>query len=131
MYETKSKGFTLTELMIVVVVISVLAAIAYPSYLEQARDARRSDGQASLARLAQFMERFYTENNRYDQDLAGNAVALPFTQTPLDGTAAYNLTVAAAANTFTLSATPIVGGPQAGDGCGVMTLRPTRLPVTS
>ncbi|MDJ0806325.1 MAG: type IV pilin protein [Gammaproteobacteria bacterium] len=129
----KTKGFTLIELVIVVAIIGILAAIAYPSYLAQTRDARRSDGQAALAELAQFMERFYTENNRYDEDLAGNAVALPFAEAPKDGSIKYyDLELqAVAVNTFTLRAVPIAGGAQDGDDCGTMTLTNTgaRTPV--
>ncbi|MEN8177074.1 MAG: type IV pilin protein [Pseudomonadota bacterium] len=119
------KGFTLIELMIVVAIVGILAAIAYPSYVEQTRKARRNDAQGVLIELAQYMQRFYTENNRYDQDLGGNAVAVPaaLAQSPRDGaTKFYNLSFqAVAANTFTLQAVPIVGGAQDGDTCGTMT----------
>lgn len=61
----KLRGFTLIELMVTVVIIGVLAAIAYPSYIEQVRKSRRADAKAALLAIAQTMERFYSENNTY------------------------------------------------------------------
>ena len=114
----KSRGFSLIELMIVVVIVAILGSIAYPSYLNQVTQSRRADAQAVLMEAAQFMERFYTENNRYDRDTAGTAVALPaqLQESPRDsGTKSYDITVqASSASTYTLRATPKNG--QAGDG---------------
>ena len=101
-----------------------MAAIAYPSYTEQVRKTRRTDAKAVLVEAAQWMERFYTENSRYDQNRAGTAVALPFTQSPKEGGPVggyYTITLATPAqNQFTLTATP--AGPQVGDTCGNLTL---------
>ena len=116
--QRKIGGFSLMELMIVVAIIAILGSIAYPSYLNQVTKSRRTDAQAVLMEAAQFMERFYTENNRYDQDTAGTAVALPaqLQESPRDaGTKSYDITVqASTASTYTLQATPKNG--QAGDG---------------
>ena len=71
---TRHTGFTLIEVMIVVAVIGILAAIAYPSYQESVTKTRRSAAQGCLVEMAQFMERFYTTNMRYDQTAAGVAV---------------------------------------------------------
>jgi type IV pilus assembly protein PilE len=73
----KIKGFTLIELVIVVAIVAILATIAYPSYQDSVRKSRRADAKGVLMEAAQWMERFYTENNRYDQTRAGVAVALP------------------------------------------------------
>jgi prepilin-type N-terminal cleavage/methylation domain-containing protein len=85
---SRSGGFTLIELMIVVVVIGILAAIAYPSYQEHVRKARRADAQTALLELAQFMERHYTANGKYLTS-ANAAPTLPFSEAPKDGTGKY------------------------------------------
>ncbi|MGH8369900.1 MAG: type IV pilin protein [Gammaproteobacteria bacterium] len=61
----KAKGFTLIELMTVVAIIGIIAAIAYPSYINSMRKGRRSDGQAALTEAAQSLERCYTEYGNY------------------------------------------------------------------
>ncbi len=61
----RAHGFTLIELMIVVAVISILAAIAYPSYVDSIRKSRRTDGQSALLDAAQKMEVFYARNATY------------------------------------------------------------------
>src|SRR5690606_38472416 len=80
-----SAGFTLIEVMIVVAIIGILAAIAYPSYQDHVRKSRRADAQTALLELAQFMERHYTTNGRYLTS-ANAAPALPFSEAPKDGT---------------------------------------------
>lgn len=129
-------GFTLIELMIVVAIVGILAAIAYPSYQDSVRKSRRADAKAVLQQAAQWMERFYTENNRYDQNTTATAVAgtaglfattSSLTQAPIEGTTKYyNITVATPdANSFTLSAAPIAGGAMASDPCGTFALTQT------
>lgn len=60
-----NKGFTLIEIMIVVVVLGILAAIAYPSYGEYVKRANRTEGQALLNDAAARQERFYAQNYKY------------------------------------------------------------------
>ncbi|CAM3516118.1 type IV pilin protein [Paracidovorax anthurii] len=72
MSEMKQKGFTLIELMIVVAIIGVLAAVAYPSYMESMRKSKRTEGRNALIVFLQQQERYMTQNNTY---LALNAGA--------------------------------------------------------
>ncbi|MDR8014851.1 type IV pilin protein [Ectopseudomonas guguanensis] len=122
----KSAGFTLIEVMIVVAIIGIIAAIGYPSYQEHVRKARRADAQTALMELAQFMERHYTANGRYLTS-ANAAPTLPFTEAPKDGASkSYDLAFAASsptANSYTLQATP--KNSMAGDKCGTLTLTNT------
>ena len=59
------KGITLMELMLVIVIISVLAAIAYPNYSEFTARAKRTEAKAILLEIASNQERFYLNANRF------------------------------------------------------------------
>ncbi|WP_178114697.1 type IV pilin protein [Pseudomonas saliphila] len=71
----KQVGFTLIEVMIVVVIIGILAAIAYPSYVNHVTRTYREAAKACMSEYAQFMERYYSTNLTYDID-AGAVPAL-------------------------------------------------------
>jgi len=64
-------GFTLMELMITVVIIAILAAIAWPIYSKYTTKTRRVAAEGCLSEYANYMERYYTTNLRYDQDASG------------------------------------------------------------
>jgi len=65
MASSKVAGFTLIELMITVVIIGILTAIAYPSYLKFMVQSNRTDGQIPLTKLAAAQEKFYSECGHY------------------------------------------------------------------
>jgi type IV pilus assembly protein PilE len=126
-----ARGFTLIELLIVVAIIGILAAIAYPGYQEQIRKSRRADAQAVLFELAQLMERRYTENGTYleSDDSVPNlgAGGIFPDKSPIDGGELYyRLEIdddgadSTTADTYLLRATP--QGSQASDACGKLTL---------
>lgn len=123
-------GFTLMELMLTVVIVGILAAIAYPAFTDHLYKSRRSDGQAALMNLATYMEHYYTENNNYTGatlTVGGTAGTLGVNNTSIDGY--YTLTISSLTPTsYTLTATPVSPGPQAGDTtCTTLTLTNTNV----
>ncbi|MFC1748695.1 type IV pilin protein [Pseudomonadota bacterium] len=69
MNNTKTKGFTLIEVMMVVAIVGILAMIAYPSYTDIIRKTNRADGMASLMKVMGSQERYYSEKNTYAMTL--------------------------------------------------------------
>ena len=120
------RGFTLIEVMIVVAIIGVIASIAYPSYQESVAKGRRASAKSVLSEAQTWMERFYSENYRYDKNLQDvaldNAAVFPaFFSTapkPGDGPASHNITITFTATAYTITAVPI----RAGDRCGTYSI---------
>lgn len=65
-----SLGFTLIELMIVVAIIGILAAIAYPSYIDSVRRGYRAECKSGVLTVLQAQERFFSSNSTYSTSLA-------------------------------------------------------------
>lgn len=117
----KTKGVTLIELLFVVCIIGVLAAIAFPSYQSQLYKIRRSEGQQSLLLLAAELEDYYSQNNSY-MGYALNKYSAEF----------YDLDIMQLAeNHYTISATPKMGMAQEQDPCGTLSItdRQVMMPV--
>ncbi len=126
----RRRGFTLIEIMIVVAIISILAAIALPAYTGYIARAHRADARTQLLQVAQFMQRFYGANDRYDKVRDGtidviNQVPSNLQQSPADGTALYTLSIPNATlsqSAFVLRMDPVPGGSMDGDECGSFTI---------
>ncbi len=120
---TRRRGFTLVEVMIVVAMVAILAAVALPAYQSSVRKARRSDARSALVTTAQLMERYSTENAGSGYSTATlSTVAGPTVVTrPASDNGYYLLSLSnLTAATFTLSAVPQAG--QAVDECATYTL---------
>jgi type IV pilus assembly protein PilE len=69
---TKSKGFTLIELMIVLVVVAILAAVAYPSYRESVKKGNRRAAQAEMMEIVNRQHQYFIANRVYADEVALN-----------------------------------------------------------
>ncbi|VTU33716.1 Serogroup A1 [Variovorax sp. PBS-H4] len=128
----RHRGFTLIEVMIVVAIVAILAAIAYPSYLESVRKSKRAEARAQLMEVAQYMQRFYSQNDSFLKvlnDSTNPDMTLPdaLTSVPRGGAAAtYTIQfVTHTASAFNLEAVPT--GSMMGDRCGKLRLDSTGL----
>ncbi|RIX85370.1 type IV pilin protein [Acidovorax cavernicola] len=133
-FSRNSPGFTLIEVMVVVAIVAILAAIALPNYQEHVRRSKRAEAQGSLMEAAQFMQRYYSANDRYtavagdsgveSEQKKGAKSLLPdgLQQSPRTGTANYTIAVFARDTppSYTLRATRT--GSMSGDRCGTLIL---------
>ena len=121
------KGFTLIELMVTLAVFAILAAIAYPSYMNQIRKTRRADAQSLLMDAAQREMRYYTANNTYTADMTQLGYTAASNVPTEHGYYQVSVLSPAAAQGVTGNACPIAScfvvqavpqGDQTKDGCG-------------
>lgn len=120
----RQRGFTLIELMIVVVIVSILAAVAIPSYTESTVRSRRAEGQALILQTAQALERCYTNFGAYDD--SGNCTIAAALAGALDSEGGwYRLTGVLEAQRFELTATPQKVQASRDEKCGSLALTQT------
>lgn len=115
----RKTGFTLIELMIVVAVIAILAAIAYPSYIHYKVKVNRTDAQAEMMAIAHMLSQYKITNGHYtnatiSQMYGGNLI-------PNHGEALYELDLQTTAATWILTAQPISGTLMQNNGDIVLT----------
>ncbi|QHE86828.1 type IV pilin protein [Hydrogenophaga sp. BPS33] len=133
---SNQQGFTLIEVMIVVAIIGILSAIAYPSYTAYVQRSHRAEAKNYLQTVAQRLEQNYTLSGRYNALQNGDPINntttfiadTGFAVVPAGGPARYNISFAPvtapatnpAPATFVLQAVPT--GAQANDTCGTLLL---------
>ena len=126
MVKRSVQGFTLIELMIVVAILGVLAAIVYPNYQSYVIKTKRVDMMAQMQQIASKIEANKITYKRYDRiplnEIFSNTVSGAGTTFPNTGTALYNVNVTPVSGSnlngqqWTLTATPITGRQMADDG---------------
>ncbi len=123
------KGFTLIELMVAVAIVGILAAIAYPSYVNNVTKSRRSAAESFILTVANKQEQYMLDARQYANDpgaLTTLGLAIPAEVSPYY-TLAVSAVNAATPPTYTITATPIPGGSQAANdtACPSLTLNQT------
>lgn len=114
MSRKRSTGFTLIEIMVVVAVVAILAAVALPAFNDQVRKSRRAEAISNLQDVQLRLERWRVDHADYTGMTARPA-----------NTAFYGYTVTTAAatpNNYTITATPVAGSSQAKDTCGTLSI---------
>ncbi|HEV7605942.1 MAG TPA: type IV pilin protein [Steroidobacteraceae bacterium] len=110
----RQRGVSLVELMIALVVVSILASIAIPSYRQYLLRAQRSDAKTMMLRVQTALEKRFLQQGTFTTNLT----AVPPTGLGLSSVSErgfYNLVVALTATGYTVTATPVAGGSQVDD----------------
>lgn len=127
-------GWTLTELLMVMAIVAVMAAIAWPSYTDYVQRGHRAQAQAALLEAQHFMERYYTAHGRYSVSATSSTSQAPVLPVRLQSIPGANTryllnVIQITANSYTLSAVPT--GSMASDKCASLTLTHTSVRGTT
>ena len=127
----RQRGFNLIELLIVVAIISILGAVAYPSYMRHIVDTKRTAGRSALLQVADRQQQFFMDNKTYAADLTN----LGYGANPLtvgddgrelaagDSESIYSVTLTnVGVTTYTATAAPLYGQLSRDTDCGSLTL---------
>ena len=124
-------GVTLLELMIVVAIVAIISAFAFPSYMQHVVKTKRTVATSALLRIADRQQQFFMDNKQFTNDLSN----LGFAANPLvladdgnnvaagDADAAYSISLSnVAATTYTITAAPLHGQASRDTDCASLTL---------
>ena len=114
-HQRRQGGFTLIELTISIVIVAVLATVAYPAFLAQVRKARRADAVDYASRIQQLQERYRANNTSYAANLAAMGLSSGASSGGYYTLASAAAGGAAAASGYTVTATAVAGTTQAND----------------
>jgi type IV pilus assembly protein PilE len=116
----KGNGFTLIELMIVVAIVGILTAVAYPAYRSHVLKSNRASAKAFMQVIANKQEQLFPDQRAYSAaTVIGDFAIAPFSLTvPTDVSDYYAVTAAVTTNPpgYTITAAPKSGSVQASDG---------------
>ncbi|MDB5757695.1 MAG: pilus assembly protein PilE [Burkholderia sp.] len=116
------RGFTLIELLITVVIVGILAAVAYPSYMQHVVRTKRSAAESFILDVASRQEQYNLDARQY----AGSMTTLGVTSIPTEVSSNYTVTLtadnSAAPPTYTVTATPSASQSSQDAKCGTLTI---------
>jgi type IV pilus assembly protein PilE len=127
----QQRGFSLLELMIVVAIIAIISAIAYPSYMQFVVTAKRTTASSALLRVADMQQQFFMDNKRYTDDLtdlglAANPLVINNEGEPVaagDADSIYSIALSdVTATTYTATAAPQKAQADRDDECASLTM---------
>ena len=121
----RQSGFTLVELMIVLVIASILVGIAVPAYTDSVAKGRRAEAKSEVLQAAQTLQRCFTRFNAFNDANCGVVATLNGAGITSEN-GHYTITATTlTATTYTLQAAPQGGQASDDAGCGNLTLTST------